>query len=97
MSIFQYVLLIESFWASSMYTLNFAEDVGVGVHGGGGGCGGDQGDDGGDVYWRRVDVYLSLWASPTTASVISLSMLAADPLHGILSLLNAPAVSARDF
>ena len=79
-----------------MYTLNFAEDVGVGVHGGGGGCG-DQGDDGGDVYWRRVDVYLSLWASPTTASVISLSMLAADPLHGILSLLNAPAVSAQDF
>ena len=79
-----------------MYTLNFAEDVGVDAHGGGGGCG-DQGDDGGDVYWRRVDVYLSLWASPTTASVISLSMLAADPLHGILSLLNAPAVSAQDF
>ena len=24
-------------------------------------------------------------------------MLAADPLHGILSLLNAPAVSAQDF
>ena len=94
MSIIQYLQIGESFWASSTYILNFAGDVGVDAHGGGGG---DQGDDGGDVYWRRVDVYLSLWASPTTASVISLSMLAADPLHGILSLLNAPAVSAQDF
>ena len=80
-----------------MFTLSFAVDVSADVHGGGGGCGGDQGDDGGDVYWRRVDVYLSLWASPTAASVISLSMLAADPLHGILSLLNAPPVSALYF
>ena len=83
--------------ASSLITLSYAVDVGVDVRGGGGGCGGDQGDDGGDVYWRRVDVYLSLWASPTAASVISLSMLAADPLHGILSFLNAPAVSTQYF